>query len=86
MAANSLRAAHKAAVCSATFDGMQPTRAQVVPSGPRSISTKERPAARTSRMAYMPALPAPMMATSIEISGFIAKVLQWQRGLALARL
>lgn len=47
-----------------SFDGMQPTRAQVVPPGPRSISTDRAPAAEAARWAAMPAVPAPITATS----------------------
>src|SRR5690554_8200344 len=63
----SARIRHNPAACKATLDGMQPTLAQVVPSGPESISTKDLFARFTSRKAYRPAVPAPMMATSTEI-------------------
>jgi hypothetical protein len=46
------------------FDGMQPTRAQVVPSSPPLMSTTDFPAGRTRLMAYKPALPDPIIATS----------------------
>lgn len=63
---NSVRSvAHCAPACSTAFDGMQPTRAQVVPSGPWLISTRDRPSLPSSAKAPMPAVPAPMMATSV---------------------
>ncbi len=43
---------------------MQPTRAQVVPWGPPSISTARRPPAIAARYAARPAVPAPMTVTS----------------------
>jgi hypothetical protein len=46
------------------LDGMQPTRAQVVPSGPWSMITARTPALRSVLKAFMPAVPAPMTATS----------------------
>lgn len=46
------------------FDGMHPTRAQVVPYFPPLISTKFSVALRTSLYAESPAVPAPIMATS----------------------
>jgi len=52
------------AACSTALEGMQPTRAQVVPSGPWSISTARAPARRSVLYAFMPAVPAPMTATS----------------------
>src|SRR5450759_556578 len=44
--------------------GMQPTRAQVVPYSPPSIITALTPAALAARYAVMPAVPAPITATS----------------------
>ena len=50
-----------------SFDGMHPTRAHVVPKTPPSIITQSLPALTTSRRAFRPADPAPMMATSVLI-------------------
>ena len=47
-----------------SFDGMHPTRAQVVPSGPPSISAIRPAWLEASRNADIPAVPAPRMATS----------------------
>jgi hypothetical protein len=47
---------------------MQPTRAQVVPSGPRSISRAVRPAQRISWKAVTPAVPAPITAMSVSMT------------------
>src|SRR5574338_302453 len=55
-----------------TFDGMQPTRAQVVPAGPPLMSRKLSVLLRTSRNADNPAVPAPRMATSTDRSGCIS--------------
>src|SRR5512138_3756108 len=46
------------------LDGMQPTRAHVVPYGPALTSTKSSVRLLTSRKAARPAVPAPTMATS----------------------
>ena len=43
---------------------MQPTRAQVVPWAPPSMSNAVAPADVAARYAASPAVPAPMMATS----------------------
>ena len=56
------------AAASSSFDGMQPTRAQVVPNSPASISTARLPAERAARNADMPAVPAPITATSTFVS------------------
>jgi hypothetical protein len=52
------------AAATSNFDGMQPTRAQVVPYGPDSIITTFAPAFAASRRAASPAVPAPITATS----------------------
>ena len=46
------------------LEGMQPTRAQVVPSGPPSIKATRSVCFTTSRKAAIPEVPAPRMATS----------------------
>jgi hypothetical protein len=61
----SRRLAQRCPACKAALDGMQPTRAQVVPSGPWSISRADLPAHVTSWNAVSPAVPAPMMAMSV---------------------
>jgi hypothetical protein len=53
---------------------MQPTRAQVVPNSPPSIKTTLSVCALAARQAFMPAEPAPMMATST-LRVFIAQLL-----------
>src|SRR5674476_1125069 len=49
------------------FEGMHPTRAQVVPYEPSLINTKLSVCLRTSRSADRPAEPEPMIATSYDL-------------------
>src|SRR5471032_2985733 len=65
------------AAASNSLDGMQPTRAQVVPNSAPSISTTCLPACRPARYAAIPAVPAPMTAPSTLIC-FI-DTLDWMR-------
>jgi hypothetical protein len=47
-----------------SFEGIQPTFAQVVPEKSSSINSVVAPAWRAPRSAARPAVPAPIMATS----------------------
>src|SRR5690606_33875942 len=69
------RLAHWWPACSAAFEGMQPTRPHVVPNGPWSIRTADRPRRRNSLKAVRPAVPAPMTATSMGMDDGMSGVL-----------